>query len=260
MIWLILVIIKPSTNHKVIALHELFSAKEDARIYRDVIAKLASCFQTPLNLTGSTALKCHLLDYGIRQKKVALTDLDILVANASCLPESLNQDFLVAHFHPLSQPGRMLLQLVEKTSALRVDVFTPFSTTLDTRLVDVTLGDRLCKLVSVEDLAARLLAVIGAVLQHEPIDPKYVESFKMLKPLANTSTIDAIWKDYRKAHLAQAFEEATTLIQHYLESHPELLKKPVYNQDIHQSCSSCQVSQRFPLASRAKIYDMIGFV
>ncbi|MEM7738946.1 MAG: hypothetical protein AAF267_24545 [Deinococcota bacterium] len=225
-----------------------------------MIAKLSNCFQTPLTLTGSTALKCHLLGYGINQTKTGLTDLDILVPNAAALPESLNQDFLVAHFHPLSKQGRMPLQLVEKTSAVRVDVFTPFSTTLDTRSVDVILGDRLCKLVSVEDLAARLLAVMGGVLQNEPIDPKYVESFKTLRSFVNTSTIDAIWKDYRKAHLVQAFEEVATLIQQHLESHPELLKKPVYNQNVHQSCSSCQASTRFPLASRAKIYDMIGFV
>ena len=252
--------IKPSTNHKTIVLDELFSASKDAITCRNVISKLAYHLQNPLVITGSVALKCHLFRYGISQQKTALTDLDILVANTSSLTESLNQDFLVAHFHPLSKQGRTLLQLVEKTSALRVDIFTPFSTTLDTRWVDVTLGDKLCKLVSVEDLAARLLTVMGSALQNEPVDPKYVKSFQTLRPLVNTSTIDTIWRNYRKTHLAPAFEKTATTVQQYLESHPDLLKKPIYNQDIHQRCSSCQLSKRFPLASRSKIYEMLGYV
>lgn len=239
-------------------LRQLLTAN-DANKCQTSLDKLARHSNEPLPITGGLAVACHRLTSGLSQDVTPLNDLDIVITEHK-LAATLSHDFFIAHYHPDQKQGRMLLQLVEKTQALRIDIFTSFSPTLARRSTPVTISGIRCSLVSAQDLAARLVSVLGAVLEAETVDPKYLQRFKALEPLIDSSTINTVWQDYRKTYAPHDFHEATDLIQRTVHRYPERLKVFTYNQTIEGTCSSCKVSAKFPLLARRKVFDLLGYV
>src|SRR5262245_59124345 len=82
-------------------------------------------------LAGGLAVEIHWLRAGRAAQVRPLGDLDFVALGLECAPESLAEDFLFRHVHPGSLPGKILLQLVDPESALRVDLFRACDTTLE---------------------------------------------------------------------------------------------------------------------------------
>ena len=248
-----------STGGRELSLSKLYFNAGDVKKCQSVLEKVVSHIQQPV-LTGSLALNCHLAIRNLLVEKTSFNDLDLVVLQEAELTSSITKDFWVAHYHPGQKRGRILLQLVEKSTLLRVDIFTTFSASFKNRLVNVTINNTACRLIATEDLVARLLSILGGVLQDEHIDPKYLQRFYALEPLVNEVIINDVWREYRKGYMPHDYFEASILIQKNLREHPERLKEPTYNQNIYELCTSCQVSEEFPLVPRDKLFEMLGYV
>jgi hypothetical protein len=241
-------------------LYELFLVDEDITRCLGSLSKLARHFEEPIVVTGSIATGWHLLKNGGRSQMRRLNDIDVIVDGLSGLRQSLSGDFLIKHFHPHRGQGRILIQLVDEEYRMRVDVFTPTTRTLTNRLIDFAIGEVSCRLVSAEDLAAKLLSVIYPATSGEPVEPKYVEHFHLLSSVADLDVTREVWREYRKEGQSLEFEAAVKAVERSITDNPGLLQAGHYSQNINQTCRWCCESELFPLAQLSKIYEILGYV
>src|SRR4051812_22473418 len=106
-------------------LKELFIVGEDATRIQGSLSKLMQHLAAPVVLTGGIAIGWHLLRNGARQQKKRFNDIDLVVEGLSGLRGSLSGDFLIRHFHPHREQGKILLMLVDEEHRTRIDIFTP---------------------------------------------------------------------------------------------------------------------------------------
>lgn len=241
-------------------LRDVFFASGDLTGFLGSISKLAQHLQEPIVFTGSVATSRHLLQHGILGEKRLLNDIDIVIEGPSGLPASLCQDFLIAHFHPLRERGKILAQLIDEEHATRIDVFTPGSRSLAERLIDSAIGNVPCKFVSAEDLSAKLLSIIYPVIRGEPVETKYVEHFRSLSAIVDLGSMGEVWPEYKKESQSLDYGEAAEAVWVSITANPGLLQVSRYSQDISQACAWCCESELFPLAARSRIHEVLGYV
>ncbi|HEX8069946.1 MAG TPA: hypothetical protein VF546_08345 [Pyrinomonadaceae bacterium] len=251
---------QPSAAHTGF-LRELFLTREDGDRCFGSLAKLARHTDAPVVLTGSIAAGWHLLNAGRRIKRRPLNDIDtVAVAGLPHVRPSVSRDFLINHFHPARPRGKVLLQLVDAEHGTRTEVFTPATDSLAERLSDCAVGPLACRVVSAEDAAAKLLSIICCVLEDRPVDPKYVEHFDQLATVADMTVTREVWRDYRQETQHAEFDAAAAAVKARLATDPTLLQPEHYCQDVDFVCAWCQESASFPVAPRAKVYDVLGYV
>jgi hypothetical protein len=242
-------------------LQELFIKNEDISKCFGSLSKLTRHLDEPVAITGSLAIGWHLLKSGRQLKKRRLNDIDtVVVTGLSLIHPSLSQDFLINHFHPYRERGKVLLQLVDEEHNTRTEIFTPGSDSLAGRLIDCVIGDLSCRIVSTEDLLAQLLSIIHSVVEDKPVDPKHVEQFALLSTVADRAVTRKLWGDYRKENQHLDFDEAAESIKLKIEASPNLLRATGYCQDVDSVCVWCNESELFPIASRSKVYEILGYV
>jgi hypothetical protein len=225
------------------------------------LSKLARHLSEPIIFTGSIAAGWHLLRNGRRLRKRHLNDIDtVALGGLSRVSPSLRRDFLVNHFHPYRERGKVLLQLVDEEQRTRIEVFTPGTDSLAERLTDSTIGGQPCRVISAEDLLAKLLSIIHSAIEGEAVDPKYVEQFDSLSAVADLAVAKKLWGVYRKESHSSDFDEASESVRSKIAAEPELLQATNYCQDINFLCRWCHESELFPVASRPKVYEILGYV
>jgi hypothetical protein len=242
-------------------LRELLLTSEDVSRCLGSLSKLARHLAAPVVLTGSIAAGWHLLNNGRQPVKKRLNDIDtVALRGLSGIGPALSRNFLINHFHPDRGRGRVLLQLVDEEHRTRVEVFTPGSDSLAERLTATNIAGLPCRLVSAEDLLAKLLSIIYSVIEGEAIDPKYVEQFDSLSAVAEIDVARRLWADYRKESQRSDFDEAVRLVKSGIASGPDLLRAISYCQDVNFLCAWCHESESFPVASRSKVHEILGYV
>lgn len=242
-------------------LQELFLTDEDISRCFASLSKLARHLDEPVVITGSIAVGWHLLKSGRQLKKRRLNDIDtVTTGGLPLIHSSLGQDFLINHFHPYRERGKVLLQLVDEENSTRTEIFTPHSDSLAGRLINCAIGDLSCRIVSAEDALSKLLSIIYSVIEDKPVDPKYVQQFELLSPLADKTLTRWVWGEYRKENQHLDFDEAAETVKTIIKANPGLLQATYYCQDVNFVCAWCHESELFPIASRSKIYEILGYV
>ena len=240
-------------------LQEVFLTDEDRVRCYSSLSKLTRHLEEPIIVTGGIAASWHLLRSGIR-RKIQLNDIDLVVEGLSSLRTSLSEDFLVRHFHPSRERGKILIMLVDEEFSTRIDIFTPGANTLVKRLTDSAIGEVPCRFVAAEDLSAKLLSIIYPVTRGKPVEPKYVEQFKLLSTVVNLDMMREVWREYRQGSQPTDFEEAAEAVELSITNNPALLQAGEYSQDINQVCRWCCESEQFPCAPLPKIHEILGYV
>lgn len=139
-------------------------------------------------LTGGLAIDAQLRAHGRVFAPRRLNDIDLVVESFASIPDTLAGSFLQHHVHPDATDGRTLLQLIDPTRAIRVDLFRALGDTLSRASA---LGDETTSLdvLSVEDLVARTTALVGGRLRRGlSIDIKHVTAFRRLQGLGRPET------------------------------------------------------------------------
>lgn len=240
---------------------ELMLTSEDVSRGVGSLFKLARHLAEPVVLTGSIAAGWHLLNNGRSPAKNHLSDIDTVALHGSSgIGSAMSQDFLVSHFHPYRGGGRVLLQLVDEEHRTRIEVFTPGSDSLAERLIDSAIGELPCRLVSAEDLLVKQMSIIHSVIDGEAVDPKYIERFDSLSAMADMDVARSLWSEYRKESQRADFDEAAELVKSKIVSDPNLLQATSYCQDVNFRCEWCHESELFPVASRFKVHEILGYV
>ena len=127
-----------------------------------------------------------------------LNDVDFVTDAFDCIPGSLADNFLFRHVHPSGPPGKTLMQLIDPSTRLRIDVFRAFGDTMRrTSKLDLPVGP--IQLISVEDLTARAARLAFDVVGGVPTASKYARDFLRLTDLVSPSQVEAAWQNQRKA-------------------------------------------------------------
>ena len=241
-------------------LMEMFPTDEDVFRCWSTFSTLARHFNETLILTGGVAVNWHAARNECRVGKRPFNDIDIVVEHISDLPQSLRDDFLVAHLHPSHDRGKILLQLVDEKHRVRVDVFTPSSPSLMSRVRTAEVAGVTCGILAAEDLAAKLLSILYAVTTGKYVDPKYYDKFNVLSAFADKNVVRDIWSDYRKEEFPHSFDVAAGRVHQRIANDHNLLRQDSYSQDVAAACPWCSHSDSFPASPRSRIYEVLGYV
>ena len=234
-----------------------FLSTSDAHRVSLLLEKLSACGFRGGALTGSLATEAHLLSQGRNTEQRPLNDVDSVVESIASIPGSLADGFLVHHIHPQAPEGKMLLQLIDREQALRIDFFRQFGATL-TRVVRLKAPTGPLTVISLEDLIARTTAlVVGCLRRGKPIDPKHARAFRRLAGLGEPGRIDAAWHDHRQSELA-SFQQDAQLAHQVLDHHPELAIRERYSAEVGV-CPQCQDHAPFRRACPDIIVQILGY-
>lgn len=237
----------------------MFPTVEEAIRCHGSLLKLSRHLEGPVVITGGVAVGWHLLNNGVRRVKGRLNDIDVVVTGLTNLRASLRQEFLIRHFHPFRERGKILIMLVDEEYRTRIDVFTPGTDSLIRRLTDLQMDELALKLISAEDLLAKLLSILYPITQGKQVNPKYFEHFQLLSLMADPEKAREVWCEYRKENQPE-FEEAAKDVERSVRANPALLSESSYSQDINEACSWCHESELFPLATLSRIQEILGYV
>ena len=240
----------------------LFLSTSDAARAGRVIAKLAQHEVSSWVLAGSFALEVHLKGHRmsprLNDRLRRLHDIDFLVDTFDRIPDTLGKDFAFRHIHPADPPGKTLLQAVDMECALRVDVFRAYGSTIE-RSAPLTLGSIELRLLSFEDIIARLARLSWNLITGVPVAAKYVRDLIAIFKLGDAAKLEAAWQDHRQSQMPLIFKDAIIDIQRVMGSRPELLVTPVYSKDPTLICDRCQETSSFRLADAAAVLSVLGY-
>ncbi|MDT4966123.1 MAG: hypothetical protein QOJ64_860 [Acidobacteriota bacterium] len=129
------------TVEKPYLLQDLFRTGEDYSKCLGSLAKVARHLSETVTVTGGIAADWHLLKSAKLAQGNPLNDIDLVIEDLSSLPPSLSNDFLISHFHPARERGKILIQLVDEEYGTRIDIFTPKVESLLERLTHAFMGE-----------------------------------------------------------------------------------------------------------------------
>lgn len=210
-------------------------------------------------LTGGIAVELHCLRHGCAAAARALNDIDFLASSFAEIPVSLGDDFLFHHVHPLEPPGKTMLQCVDAESAVRIDVFRAYGNEMD-RAVPLELAGCATRLVSLEDLTARMARLALDLARGESVPAKHAHDFLRLAELAEAEKVEGVWAEHRKPWHPVGFEESAQLLRDLIPERRHLLVERRYGKDTGAVCGRCRSGGGFELADPSVVLSILGYV
>jgi hypothetical protein len=234
-----------------------FLEADDAKRASAVVEAIVAPGLRACALTGGLAVAAQLRAHGRPIRRCTLNDVDLIVEGFDAIPAALADRFLLSHIHPHAPDGKMLLQLVDRDRAVRVDLFRPFGKTLSrARVMDAQTAP--LPVLAVEDLAARMTAyVCGRLQTGREIEAKHVRTFTRLTGLGRPRELAEAWEDHRGA-VPGTLQEATRGALRILARRPEIVVSEHYSPVVTR-CEQCQDYGPFRLARPDAIVEVLGY-
>ena len=238
-------------------LHEVLSDADADRVVC-TLRKLSRHCTRHWVLTGGLAVEVHRLQRGRTASARKLGDIDFITETFDRVPESLADDFMFRHIHPFDPPGKTLLQAVDAESAVRIDVFRTYTDILN-RSSDLILPTGIVRLISLEDLIARLARLTLDLAGKIETPAKHALDFLRLMELVDTNAVEAVWRDHRKPAQPATFKETSSLLHALIATRPYLLITPDYSKNAMTVCPRCVNTNRFRLADPSALRAILGY-
>ena len=238
-------------------LHEVLSDADADRVVC-TLRKLSRHCTRHWVLTGGLAVEVHRLQRGRTASARKLGDIDFITETFDRVPESLTDDFMFLHIHPFDPPGKTLLQAVDAESAVRIDVFRTYTDILN-RSSDLILPTGIVRLISLEDLIARLARLTLDLAGKIETPAKHALDFLRLMELVDTNAVEAAWRDHRKPAQPATFKETSSLLHALIATRSSLLITPDYSKNATTVCPRCVNTNRFRLADSSALRAILGY-
>jgi hypothetical protein len=209
-------------------------------------------------LTGGLAFEIHSLRLGLDSSFRNLNDLDFIAPAFECIPGTLSEDFLCRHIHSLAPPGKTMLQLIERDSALRIDVFRACGETMS-RTIRVDSPSGPMQMAASEDLVARAARLLLDLAEGVPVASKHARDYLRWVELVDSAGMEAAWQDHRKPMHPITFRETKDALRDLIPAGASLLIAPQYSQDPNQVCPLCAPTGAFQLADPKVVLSLLGY-
>lgn len=227
-----------------------FLSVPDADRAAAVLRKLVRHNISQWALTGGLAIEIHCDSHDVRP----LNDIDFVAASFEQIPDTLAEDFVFRHIHPLEPPGKTMLQAIDPDSGVRIDVFRACGNTLG-RAADYN-GVRL---VSIADVAARAARLSLDLAERKEVPAKYPRDFLRMLDLVTAGQVEEAWADHRKPHHPATFAEAARVLRELIPLSQHLLSTPEYSKDVDAVCERCTRAGSFRLADPRHVMAVLGY-
>jgi hypothetical protein len=237
---------------------EKFLAGAEAERVRRTLGILAHCGFSQLVLTGGFAVELHCLRRGFAPQLRPLNDIDFLAGSFAEIPRGLSAKMVFRHVHPNDPPNRTLLQCVDAETAIRVDAFRASGDTM-ARAIPSEIDGFSLRLISIEDLTARIARLCMDLADNTPIPAKHAQDFLRLLPLAAPDNVVCAWEEHRKAKHPKSFRTAASLLTDLIATRTDLQIVLQYSRDADRSCQRCVATPDFPLARAERMLSLLGY-
>jgi hypothetical protein len=186
-------------------------------------------------LAGSVAIEVHLATQNLPRIRPVLTDVDFVATKAEVVSAHVTTAFMVSHFHrPYLGYSKFMVQLVDRESRLRVDVF-PGRADLIQRATRHVVGGVCLRVLDLDAVLDHKLTILAGASELRPIDRKHYDDMQLLG----------------------------RLLSRQVGGLPEsVLCRELYSTDTAARCPRCERSfdSAFPLAPKQRIFDALGYV
>lgn len=209
-------------------------------------------------MTGGLAASIHRAQSGSPISIRPLNDVDFVVPRFDCIPLSMASAHLCRHIHPLDPPGKTVAQFIDAGNKLRIDVFRTTESVLS-RTKRTTAAFGTLRLISVEDLTARLARILLQIGNGTSVPSKHADDFVHLIEIANFRAMQSIWREHKKPGQPENFKEAGRLALRLVTAHRHLLVAPQYSTDIDERCHRCVSTTPFRLADARDVLSILGY-
>jgi hypothetical protein len=237
---------------------EQFLSPEDASRAQSTLRRLARHDISRWALTGGFAIEIKLRRRGVEPYVRALNDIDFIADSFDSIPDSLAEDFLFRHVHPLDPPGKTMLQCVDPDAAVRIDVFRANGATMSrTSRLDFQGGT--IRLISLEDLLARTARLALDLAEGVSVPAKHARDFLRLIKLMNPPEVEKAWQDHRRSQHPVSFAETSRQLQDLIPASQNLLTTPDYSKDATELCGRCAPTAAFRLADPKVLLCLLGY-
>lgn len=209
-------------------------------------------------LAGGFAVEIHCLRHGHCPSLRHLNDIDFVAPAFDCIPETLAPEFLFRHVHPFVPPGKIMLQLVDADTALRIDLFRAYEAIMARALwVDLPSGP--IQLISPEDALAHAARLLLDLAGGKTVPSRHAKDYVRLKGLVQPSNVEAAWPDHRRPDDPMTFRQTSRLVQTLFTTRRNLLITTKYSKDATHICPSCVFSTPFALADAKLVLALLGY-
>lgn len=199
-------------------------------------------------VTGGLAIAWHAArNEPATPSRRPLHDLDLVVADLGSVPGRLSEAFEIRHVHADAPPGRMLVQAFDRSTMLRIDIFGAYGDTLS-RCSHASLRGAALRVVSLDDIVARLCALLLDLALGEAVAPKHARDFSSLLPQVDPGAMGVTWREHRRSRHPSAFDDAQALVRDLIGTRPDLLVEPVSPYRI-SPCHRCRAHPTLKLAT-----------
>jgi len=220
--------------------------------------KIANFKESRWAITGGLAIEMHLYQHAVESFIRPLHDIDFMTASFDEIPRGLANDLLFRHIHPHDPPGRNILQGVDPTTAVRIDVFRAYGGEME-RVVPVTVAGLKLRMASFEDLIARHARLNWDLIEGKRVAPKFAKDFLRMIDLVAHDLVETIWQEHRKPTQPKSFSQTVLQLRKTIATHDELLVSPIYSTDVLESCDRCENIGSFSLADASQILSILGY-
>jgi hypothetical protein len=209
-------------------------------------------------LTGGIAIELQILHSGGQPILRPLHDIDFVTDSLASIPETLGAELLLCHVHPNDPPGKILFQAVDPKTKVRLDVFRAYGSELE-RALPVTIAGVNFRVISLQDMVAKLARINWDLMETKPAAPKYARDLLRLLEYVGTDGIESIWSEHRSSQCVESFADTARQLRLVIASRPDLLLSPTYSTDVDEVCKRCQRVEAFPLTDRRQILSILGY-
>lgn len=238
-------------------IQQILSTKDSERAFK-TLQKLALQNDSRWALVGGLAVEFHCLRGGHAPMTRQLNDIDFVVSSFEDIPESLGEEFLFRHVHPLDPPGKTLMQLIDANTSLRVDLFRVYGAIMS-RTIPAVLPSGPVQVISVEDATARAVRLLLDLAAGVPVSAKHASDYQRLVRLVTLSGVQNAWQDHRKPSHPTTFREANTLVERLIETRRDLLISEEHSRNVAEICPRCVRTSPFPLADANVVLSLLGY-
>lgn len=233
-----------------------FEQSEEERIKRHLEKLLPHLKPGSFIIVGGLAIRYHYAVHGLPIEERPFNDLDIIIDHEDSVLPTIVQDFLVGHHHPTNSDGNFYFAMVDPETKTKVDVFD--STVPPESIIEVVYEGQTMRIPSLEDQLVKTVFDMLYVLEDRRVDPKQFRDGAKLWNIANQTQANEIWS--RKfGNRYPDIPTAMAAAQAKVDGNPDLLKEKPFRTPTPVECKECVDTPEFPLTSREKIYEVMGY-
>jgi hypothetical protein len=151
------------------------------------------------------------------------------------------------------------LQLVDEETELRIDIFHALAGALDRAS---RLGDRssLVLVASMGDILVRSLLVIPAQVQSGMAVAKHVETIQKLSNMVELDMANELWASVSQVDQSETIQAAIAHAEGLVREHSSSDGVVEYGGLDDPPRVNCVGNERYPLADKLRIFDILGYI